>query len=55
MLELDVYLLKAAPELRQEVFEYIEIFYNRQRIHSTNGYRTPEEVESEFWSLLAVS
>jgi putative transposase len=54
-LELDVYLLKIAPELRQEVFEYIEIFYNRQRIHSTNGYRTPEEVENEFWSLLAVS
>lgn len=54
-LELDVYLLKTAPELRQEVFEYIEVFYNRQRLHSTNGYRTPEEVEIEFWSLAAVS
>ncbi len=54
-LELDVYLLKAAPELRQEVFEYIEVFYNRQRLHSTKGYRTPEGVEIEFWSLAAVS
>ncbi len=25
------------------VFEYVEIFYNRQRIHESNGYLTPEE------------
>ena len=25
-----------------EVFKYIEIFYNRQRIHQTLGYITPE-------------
>lgn len=23
--------------------EYIEIFYNRQRSHASNGYLTPEE------------
>lgn len=23
------------------VFEYIEVFYNRQRCHSANGYLTP--------------
>ena len=33
-------------ELRQAVFEYIEIFYNRQRLHSSLDYRTPAEMET---------
>ena len=31
---------------RAAVFEYIEIFYNRQRIHQSNGYLTPEDYYS---------
>ena len=27
------------------LFEYIEAFYNRQRIHQTLGYRTPQHIE----------
>jgi len=27
------------------VFEYIEVFYNRQRLHSSLGYRAPVEFE----------
>ena len=32
-------------QARSAIFEYIEIFYNRQRLHSSLGYRTPEEYE----------
>ena len=28
-------------EAHQAIFEYIEVFYNRQRKHSTNGYLAP--------------
>ena len=34
-------------EARTAVFEYIEVFYNRQRIHQTLGYRTPQHVEEQ--------
>lgn len=32
-------------EARSAIFEYIEVFYNRQRLHQTLGYRTPLQVE----------
>lgn len=32
---------------RRAVAEYIEVFYNRQRIHSALGYRTPAEVATQ--------
>jgi putative transposase len=35
-------------ELRNALFEYLEVFYNRERLHSTLGYRTPAEVERDF-------
>ena len=31
--------------LRNECFDYIEVFYNRQRLHSTLGYFSPAEFE----------
>jgi transposase InsO family protein len=31
-------------EARAVLFEYIEIFYNRQRLHSSIGYRAPFDV-----------
>ena len=34
-------------ELRTEVFEYIEVFFNRRRRHSTLGYLSPEQFENQ--------
>ncbi|MDD2800553.1 MAG: IS3 family transposase [Methylococcales bacterium] len=32
-------------EARQAVFEYIDVFYNRERLHSANGYLSPIDYE----------
>ena len=32
-------------EDRRDLFDYIEVFYNRQRRHSYLGYYTPAEFE----------
>ena len=32
-------------QARRKVFDYIEVFYNRQRLHSRLGYRSPAEFE----------
>jgi transposase InsO family protein len=33
--------------IRSKLFQYIEIFYNRQRRHSANGYISPMQFESQ--------
>jgi transposase InsO family protein len=35
-------------ELRAALFEYIEVFYNRRRLHSSVGFKPPAEVESDY-------
>ncbi len=30
---------------KSQVFDYIEVYYNRKRLHSTLGYQTPEQFE----------
>ena len=39
---------KTRAELRAAVFEYIEVFYNRKRIHSSIGYKSPAQFEADF-------
>ena len=34
-------------QARREVFEYIEVFYNRQRLHSSLGYVSPAAFETQ--------
>ena len=35
----------------RDIARYIELRYNRKRLHSANGYRPPQEVRNEFLAL----
>ena len=35
-------------QAKQSIFEYIEIFYNRKRLHSSLDYLSPEAFEARF-------
>lgn len=37
-------------EAELALFDYIEVFYNRQRLHSSLGYLTPVEYENQFFN-----
>ena len=39
---------RTRKEARSATFEYIEIFYNRKRMHSSLGYLSPEEYETKY-------
>jgi putative transposase len=39
---------KTRSQARQSIFEYIEIFYNRQRRHAFLNYMTPVDYEEEY-------
>jgi transposase InsO family protein len=38
-------------QARTAIFEYIEVFYNRQRLHSALGYLSPEQFEQQFYTI----
>jgi len=44
---------KNRETMRQTVFEYIETDYNPLRLHSTNGFLSPMEFETQFYQSLA--
>ena len=44
---IDRYSWRSAKELEIGLFTWIETWYNRRRRHSTLGYRTPEQAETE--------
>lgn len=37
---------KTREEAKAAIFDYIEVFYNRQRLHQTLNYKTPEQFEA---------
>jgi transposase InsO family protein len=37
--------LETGAEARTKIFEWIEGFYNRTRLHSTLGFMSPEQYE----------
>lgn len=39
---------KTRKEAKSAIFEFIEVWYNRQRLHSTLDYQTPQEFEQSF-------
>jgi transposase InsO family protein len=41
---------KTRDEARSAIFDYIEIFYNRQRLHQTLGYISPSRHEDQMSS-----
>ena len=38
---------RTKQEARTAIFDYIEVFYNRERLHSSLDYRSPEQYERE--------
>lgn len=42
---------KTKAQANEMIFEYIEIFYNRQRLHSYNNYMSPVEFEEKMLRL----
>ena len=38
---------QSREEAKRSIFEYIEIFYNRERLHSSLGYLSPVEFETK--------
>jgi putative transposase len=45
------YKYRIREEAKNSIFEYIEVFYNRIRLHSTIGYFSPEAFEKQ-WKLI---
>lgn len=44
---------RTREEAKKSIFEYIEVFYNNQRIHSTIDYHTPSEYERMYFDQAA--
>jgi len=43
------YRFATRAEARRVIFEYIEVWYNRQRLHSSLGYLSPAEFEKQYF------
>ena len=52
---LDRQLWRTRDELKTAVFHFIEVFYNRRRLHSSLGYQSPSEFGREYAQTRAVA
>jgi putative transposase len=52
--ECATYRFVSHAEARRVIFEYLEVWYNRQRLHSAIGYHTPAERELAFYEINCV-
>lgn len=43
---------RSADDLKRDLFDYIEGFYNNRRPHGSLGYLTPNEAEAVYWNNL---
>lgn len=46
---------KTREEAKQSIFEYVEVFYNRKRRHSTLGYISPMAFENRWQQQSGIS
>jgi len=46
----DHYLYSTRAEARRDIIDYIEMFYNSDRLHSYLGYLSPAEFEEQYWN-----
>lgn len=44
---------KTKVRAQQEMFEYIELFYNRKRIHGSLGYESPDRFEEIYYNRIS--
>ena len=44
----DNQLFSTRVQARREIFQYIELYYNNQRLHSALGYQSPRDYETKF-------
>ena len=45
---------KTREEARQEIFKYVEMYYNRKRTHSSLGYLSPFDFEKRLFTSLQI-
>lgn len=50
LIHLETYITRARA--RRDIWEYIELWYNRQRIHSSIGYKSPMQFQEAYYRQL---